>query len=80
MIVCLLRHRALQRIIDETYQDYLAKINLTMAENCHIESGKDFSEVRETIYNPTIIDNRTGDEVIEDTFRKHGLKIKKEGE
>lgn len=75
MIACYVRHKSLDGITDEIYDDYVAKILLTLASESHIENGKDFSDVRKDILNPERIDGRSGDQIIEDTFRKHGLKL-----
>jgi hypothetical protein len=72
----------MQRAIDETYQDYMAKIALTIASNCHIESGTDFGEIRASLFGfkpSSARDVRTAEEIIADTMREHKMTIKEEG-
>jgi hypothetical protein len=69
-----LKHKTNQLVLEVTHRDYDSKLLLTIASNQHIENGKDFSELRKMFYKNDF-DTRTGDEIIADTFRKHGLKI-----
>jgi len=75
-LIYYLNHKINQLILDTSYRDYEGKILLTMASNCHIENGKDFSDIRKMLFGKIKIDMRSGEEIISDTFKKHGLKIK----
>jgi hypothetical protein len=75
MLTCFLKSKTIDSITDEIYKDYMAKLSLTMASDSHIENGREFSEVRKDILNPSRIDDRSAKQIIDDTFRKHGLKL-----
>jgi hypothetical protein len=78
MVADLVLHKATQRMVDETYQDYMAKIALTMASNCHIENGRDFSDIRKEAYNLSSAksDSRSAEDIIADTLKKHKMTLK----
>ena len=74
-VIRLLKHKANKLVLDISKSDYDSKLLLTIASNCHIENGKDFSELRREVFGNRIRDERTGDEIIQDTFKKRNIRI-----
>ena len=57
------------------YENYISRLNMIMASNSYCENPIPFSEIRQNIYNPKKVDNRSAQEIIEDTLKKHNIKM-----
>ena len=57
------------------YENYMAKMTMIMASNSYCENPTPFSDIRRNIYHPEKIDTRTAKEIIDDTLRKHNIKM-----
>lgn len=60
------------------YENYMAKMTMIMASNSYCENPIPFSEIRQSIYNPKKVDNRSAEEIIKDTLKKHNIKVKED--
>lgn len=57
------------------YENYMSRLNMIMASNSYCENPIPFSDIRRNIYHPEKIDTRTAKEIIDDTLRKHNIKM-----
>ena len=53
----------------------MSRLNMIMASNSYCENPIPFSDIRRNIYHPEKIDTRTAKEIIDDTLRKHNIKM-----
>lgn len=79
MAAAYIRHKVNESLEKMVHEDYIAKLLFTLASGQVISQGREYHEVRESIYKPILIDTRSADDVIADTLKKHGLRLKEEG-
>ena len=66
--------------IDLNYNIYIAKLLKIIALGNRVEEILDYTQIYEDIIGSRKIntDNRSADEIIKDTFAKHGISLRKE--
>ena len=66
--------------IDLNYNIYIAKLLKIIAMGNRVEEILDYTQIYEDIIGSRKIntDNRSADEIIKDTFAKHGISLRKE--
>ena len=70
----------IQYRIDLNYNIYIAKLLKILAMGNRVEEILDYTQIYEDIIGSRKIntDNRSADEIIKDTFAKHGISLRKE--